>query len=228
MSSNRMSVVVAAAAGTVGVLVGALLVLGIVDARTDDRPVAQAGIALDGGESGPEQSAPMGMRGMHHVAVADEFEFLVEMIPHHEEAIDRAGDLLERSERPQMQAFAREIIATQSAEVAQMREWLADRYPDRAQEPTYMEMMRDYSALSGDALDRAFLEDMIPHHMIAVMMSQQFVSGDLAEHPDVVPFAESIRDTQMREIVMMEQWLPEWFGADAAYRHGMGMGMGGA
>jgi uncharacterized protein (DUF305 family) len=72
--------------------------------------------------------------------------------------------------------------------------------------------MRDLEGLTGGALDRAFLEDMIPHHMMAVMMSQQLVTRGLAEHQAVVPFATNIRDTQQAEIRMMRQWLWWWFG----------------
>jgi uncharacterized protein (DUF305 family) len=72
-------------------------------------------------------------------------------------------------------------------------------------------MMRDLSQLRGDALDRAFLEDMIRHHMMAVMMSQQLLNRQLVEHRDVRPFAESIRDTQTAEIRTMQQWLRDWF-----------------
>ena len=36
-------------------------------------------------------------------------------------------------------------------------------------------MMRDLSGLSGDRLDRTFLEDMIGHHMAAVTMSQRLL-----------------------------------------------------
>jgi uncharacterized protein (DUF305 family) len=84
----------------------------------------------------------------------------------------------------------------------------------------YEPMMRDLSALSGDALDQAFLEDMIPHHMMAVMMSQQLLNARLVVHPEVAPFAASIRDTQRREIQMMSAWLREWFGVTTSHGGG--------
>jgi uncharacterized protein (DUF305 family) len=82
-------------------------------------------------------------------------------------------------------------------------------------------MMRDLTGLRGDALDKAFLDDMIPHHMAAVMMSQQLLTGNLAEHPEVEPFARTIRDTQRAEIMQMHGWLADWFGES-----GMGSMMG--
>jgi uncharacterized protein (DUF305 family) len=129
------------------------------------------------------------------------------MIPHHEEAIASARVLLEGTERAEMKTFAQSIIDTQTAEVAQMREWLATWYPGQDPDVGYEPMMRDLTGLTGPSLDRAFLEDMITHHMAAVMMSQQLVGQGLAEHPEVVPFAEGIRDAQHAEIFQMATWL---------------------
>ncbi|MFF4620500.1 DUF305 domain-containing protein [Nonomuraea jabiensis] len=73
-------------------------------------------------------------------------------------------------------------------------------------------MMRDLSKLSGDALDQTFLQDMIPHHMAAVMMSQQLLASGQAEHPEVADFAAKVRDTQHAEMLQMRRYLADWFG----------------
>jgi uncharacterized protein (DUF305 family) len=88
-----------------------------------------------------------------------------------------------------------------------------------------MPMMRDLTGLRGDALDRAFLADMIPHHMGAVMMSQQLLGQGLAAHTELEPFARTVRDAQHAEIVQMRGWLADWFGATGM---GHGLGHGGA
>jgi uncharacterized protein (DUF305 family) len=150
--------------------------------------------------------------GMGGMRVASEFGYLAGMIPHHEEAIETAHILLRVSGRQAMRDFAVTIIETQTAEVVRMKAWLATWYPGRATAVHYEPMMRDLTALSGDALDQAFLEDMIPHHMMAVMMSQQLLNARLVVHPEVAPFAANIRDTQRREIQVMAGWLREWFG----------------
>ncbi len=170
---------------------------------------------------GPMRGAimPMGamsmgmMREMRSVAdVNGEFDYLARMIPHHEEAVDTARTLRERTERPQMRRFATDIIETQTREIDRMREWLVQWYPDRRTDVDYQPMMGDYSGLSGDQLDRAFLEDMIPHHMAAVMMSQQLIVRELAEHEQVEDLAETIRNAQLQEIQQMGVWLDRWFG----------------
>ncbi len=54
-----------------------------------------------------------------------EFEkaFLAEMIVHHEGAVAMAHMVLEKSNRPELTKLANDIIAAQTAEIAQMREW---------------------------------------------------------------------------------------------------------
>ncbi len=74
--------------------------------------------------------------------------------------------------------------------------------------------MRNLENLEGDALDRVFLEDMIPHHMTAVMMSQQLLARGLAEHEQVTVLARNIRDSQRDEIHMMRRWLTSWYDED--------------
>ena len=163
------------------------------------------------GRAGPP--GPTGFMGhMSHASVDSEYGFLVEMIAHHEEAIDAAGELA-RSDRPEMRDFGTRIIESQSAQVEQMQDWLDEWYADRPDEVDYDPMMRDLDDLSGDELDETFLTDMIGHHMAAVMMSQQLLMRDLADHAAVDRLAEDIRDEQSREIAMMRRWLREWFDA---------------
>jgi uncharacterized protein (DUF305 family) len=153
--------------------------------------------------------------------VESEYDFLARMVPHHEEAVDAAEQLLEGTQRAQLRTFARDIIETQTSEIEQMLQWLDQWYPDRDIHGGHEPVMRDLSDLRGDGLDRAFLEDMIPHHMDAVMASQQLLINDLAEHQELVSFAASIRDQQRREIMQMRRWLAEWFEADGPRRPGM-------
>ncbi len=195
--------------------------------------IAHRGAAWAGGGAGPVgpggamgsqagRGSPLGMVGGQRMGmfgdmptVDSEFEYLAQMIPHHEEAIASAELLLAGTDRPEMEAFARDIIDTQSAEVDQMQAWLAQEYPDRDVSDDYEPMMRDLTGLSGDELDQAFLEDMVGHHMAAVRMSQQLLADGLAVQPEVVPFAEQIRDSQHAEIIQMRGWLADWFGQNA-------------
>jgi uncharacterized protein (DUF305 family) len=175
----------------------------------DGFPRGMAGGMMAGGMHGLMGGPMSGMAGVH--VVRSEQEFLVEMVAHHEEAIEAAGELA-RSERAEMRELGRSIVEGQTAEVEQMREWLARWYPDAPTDADYDPMMRDLTGLSGDRLDQVFLEDMLWHHMAAVMMSRQLVARDLAEHDEVEDLARSIAAAQHAEILVMRRWLWEWFG----------------
>lgn len=165
------------------------------------------------GMMGPGMMGP-GMMDAMHVSIESEHDFLTHMIPHHQEAVDTAIYLRDNTERPEMKRFAEDIIKTQSVEIEQMTAWLETWYPHEQHSVEYQPMMRNLENLKGAALDRAFLQDMIPHHMSAVMMSQHLLAQGLAEHEEVAALAGSIRDSQRNEIHMMMQWLAAWDGED--------------
>jgi len=56
---------------------------------------------------------------------ADSFDlaFIDMMIPHHEGAVEMAQALLEDGKNPQLQAMARAVIASQTAEIETMKKW---------------------------------------------------------------------------------------------------------
>lgn len=58
-------------------------------------------------------------------AADSEFDlrFINAMIPHHQGAVVMAQDALNKSKRPEIQKLAKDIIASQQAEIAQMEQW---------------------------------------------------------------------------------------------------------
>uniref|UniRef100_UPI003F49629D DUF305 domain-containing protein n=1 Tax=Nonomuraea bangladeshensis TaxID=404385 RepID=UPI003F49629D len=148
---------------------------------------------------------------MNEINASNEADYLAHMVAHHQEAVTAARQL-QRSKRPQMRALGASIVTTQSAEIAKMKAWLSLWYPRRSPATDYRPMMRDLSKLSGDALDETFLRDMIPHHMMAVMMSQQLLMHGDVQHEQVAEFAAKVRDDQHAEMLRMQQYLADWFG----------------
>jgi uncharacterized protein (DUF305 family) len=202
-------VVVATAATAVGVVVA--------NRDDDTRTRMGPGMMYPGSTSTPgwwddSWDSMMGPMMMGSVAAASEPEYLADMVDHHREAVAAAGELA-RSDRPEMRAFGESIVQTQSAQIEQMTAWLADRYPEQSTTVDYRPMMRDLSGLSGDRLDRAFLQDMIGHHMAAVMMSPHLLWRG-TDHEEVAQLARSIRDDQRAEIIQMQRWLAQWFDTD--------------
>lgn len=195
-----------------------------------------------GGRPGPMMGGPMmggsetqgwGMPGswmsgamMPGMRIGSERAWLTEMVAHHQEAVLAAGELA-RSDREEMRDFGAAIVEDQSAQVELMQGWLEEWYGGPAPGVRYRPMMRDLTGLSGNRLDRVFLQDMTVHHMMAVMMSQQLLARGLAEHQEVADLAVEIRDAQRQEIVQMQQWLARRF-PGAKGRCPMGMMSGGA
>jgi uncharacterized protein (DUF305 family) len=58
-------------------------------------------------------------------AADDSFDlrFINAMIPHHEGAVVMAKDSLGKSKRPELQTLAKDIITSQQAEIAEMKQW---------------------------------------------------------------------------------------------------------
>ncbi len=157
-----------------------------------------------------------GMMGtMETFSFSSEYEFLLHMIPHHEEAVSNARILKANTEREEMEQFAETIIRTQNEEIEQMEAMIDRWYSEKDRNIDYQPMMDNFEnlvgELAGEELDRVFLEDMIPHHMEAVMMSQQLISQGLTEHEEMATLANDIRNTQRDEIRMMRVWLSQWY-----------------
>ena len=169
-----------------------------------------------------------GMEGMEHPTSppssdssaafnnADE-TFAMEMIAHHQQAIEMADLLLDKEgvdERVTNLALA--IKEAQAPEIETMTQWLTDWGLDPA--GSGMEGM-DHSSggmMSDDdmaALEQAtgaeasslFLEQMTMHHQGAIDMAQQEL--DNGENPDAIALAAKIIDDQTAEIATMQEIL---------------------
>ncbi len=149
------------------------------------------------------------MMGMDHGAmmVSTEREFVAGMIPHHQEAVDTATEVLERGGSvEEIRTLAEDIIAAQETEIAMLKQWHLGWYGEEyGVDGSYQPMMGDLSQLSGVDLDKRFLEDMIPHHMGAIMMAQSVRPH--IEHQEVTDMADAIMETQTAEIELMRNLL---------------------
>jgi uncharacterized protein (DUF305 family) len=163
--------------------------------------------------------------------------FIVMMIPHHEGAIAMADLALQRSRRPEIRTLAERIRSSQSRENAQMRRWYRQWYgvdvpawpgPGWGRGPgmgmgSGMGMGMGWGmpgfGTSLDALrtapdfDRAFLEQMIAHHRMGVMMASHAEWN--TQHPQLRELEAAMVRVQSQEIEQMAQWYRQWFGSSA-------------
>ena len=148
---------------------------------------------------------------------ADE-TFLMEMVAHHEQAIEMADMVLDKDgvdER--VTEFTQKIKAAQGPEIETMNGWLDDwgivttdggtegmDHSGGMMSDDDMAMLEN--ATSADAA-RVFLELMIEHHQGAIVMAQQQL--DNGENPDALELAHAIIDDQTAEIALMQALLTE-------------------
>jgi uncharacterized protein (DUF305 family) len=182
------------------------------------------GFAQGAGHDQHHGAGQAGMAGSGMAQLESEFDFLVHMISHHQEAVESARQIAELTEREEVRQLAQEIIEVQTREIETMEGWLEAWYPGRERDAAYEPMMRDLTGLSPDEADRAFLEGMIEHHRMAVMDAQQLLDRGLAEHDEVAAMARDIIEVQTREIAELQTWLRDWFSGGAAQGM-MGQGM---
>ncbi len=60
-----------------------------------------------------------------------------------------------------------------------------------------------------EPFDKAFIENMIPHHESAIEMANAALQG--SKNPRIREIARAIVEAQEREIARMEGWRKEWY-----------------
>jgi uncharacterized protein (DUF305 family) len=148
-------------------------------------------------------------------------EFVQQMIPHHEGAIEMAELVYDRTDRTELHELADEIIEVQDAEI-ELLEGMLDRFGAERM-PTdgdghgmdHGEMgmaddeaMAALEAADGEEFDRLFLELMIEHHQGAIDMANDVV--ERGSDPEVAGLAEAVIAAQQVEIEQMHDWQQAW------------------
>lgn len=148
--------------------------------------------------------------------------FIEQMIPHHEDAITMAEIAIEQAKRPEIKKLAEDIIKAQRQENEQMKTWYKSWFGTDVPENTqvmgmhgmiarggmHMGMMGDetdtQSLRNASDFDKAFIEEMIPHHQMAVMMAQML--KNTTQRSEMKQLAENIINAQSKEITQMREW----------------------
>ncbi len=166
-------------------------------------------------------------QGLMQTSNGIDAHFIEQMIPHHEDAITMAKLAQTKAQRPEVKELANDIIDSQGKEINQMKDWYKAWFGKEVPQDnqvmnqhgmmgtsnnTHMGMMGDASDMTNleksTDFDRAFVEEMIPHHQMAVMMASMLKNG--TERPEMKKLADDIIGAQTKEIDQMRQWLKNW------------------
>ena len=144
-------------------------------------------------------------------------QFLDTMIAHHTGAVEMAQMVAGKTNNQELKSFAQKIIADQAREIAQMKSWRESWFAGKTsalnmdlpgmKESMAMDMNKLNSARDA-AFDLAFVEAMTPHHVGAVVMSQDALKR--AERPEIKTLANEIIKSQTAEIEQMRDWQTKW------------------
>lgn len=157
----------------------------------------------------PNNGSMMGDSMMQHTNIASEEEFIKHMIPHHQEAVDTASQLTQITQNPELKKLTADIAAAQENEITMMNGWIQRRYATGTVQANYQPMMRDTSTLSAiTTIEKMRLEDMIQHHMGAIMMAQSVLK--LSPRTEVEEFAKNVISAQSTEIAQMQKMLKNY------------------
>ena len=153
--------------------------------------------------------------------------FIEQMIPHHEAAITMANLASTKAEHKEIKELSQNIITSQTSEINQMKEWYKQwsgkDVPKISGGVTgghmsgggmmNMGMMGDQSDMTSlqnaKPFDKAFIEEMIPHHQMAVMMAQMLENS--TNRPEMKKLAQDIITAQTKEINQMREWYKTWY-----------------
>ena len=172
---------------------------------------------MSGMDHGSSSSSPSSSEASADFNAADEM-FVTMMIPHHQQAIEMADQILAKDgidER--VVSLAEQIKAAQDPEIQTMKGWLEEwgvPYDDSMSGMDGMDMgggmmseddMAALDAATGVEATRLFLNGMIAHHQGAVTMAQSVLTN--GQNPDVAALAQQIIDGQTAEITTMQDIL---------------------
>ena len=182
------------------------------------RPAALAGLiaaVLLAGCGGAEQPDP-------------QQAFLQGMVPHHRSAVDMAEVAQTEAQSEFVKNLANDIVRTQTVEIAQM-ERIHQRLFDAPLKPDMgahsglglsaseagMDHMDGAGMIRGKKpFDRAFVDEMVPHHEGATRMAEAVLAN--TQDPQLRTLAESIIAAQKKEIADMEGFRAQEYGATGA------------
>jgi uncharacterized protein (DUF305 family) len=178
-----------------------------------------AAVALSGCSKSEDHSAHPSSAASSSQQVAahnaDDVMFAQMMIPHHQQALDLAALVPDRSTNPAVVKLAATIAGEQQPEITAMKalllQWEVDPSSDHSGHGMAMQGMVDdatmakLQSLKGAEFDTLWLQSMIGHHQGAIEMANTEIAKGAS--PDMIAMAKNIVTAQQAEIDQMKQML---------------------
>lgn len=175
-------------------------------------PIVQPGAP---GELPRELSAEEAIEVADTRYTASDAQFMRDMIPHHQQALEISRLAPDRTNSPQLLEIAGKIEAAQGDEIAFMEQWLTSRGESIDQSHAHTghhatkgmateAQMASLAAASGVEFDRQFLSLMIAHHEGAIDMVEALMEQPgSAYDPTLFEFTTDVINDQSKEIELM-------------------------
>jgi uncharacterized protein (DUF305 family) len=135
-----------------------------------------------------------------------EVRFMEGMIDHHQMAVDMANDCLSKASSENLKTLCQDIIDAQTAEIAQLQEWLLNWYNIQYEPMPMMNMMEMMDGMGMGDMDHGGMEGM-PHTDPPMMMGMMAGLNRLEGVEYDVAWAESMIDHHDDAIHMSERLL---------------------
>jgi len=188
-------------------------------ATAQDVPIVQPGAP---GQDGRDLSAEEAIEIAGNSYSPDDVKFMQDMIPHHNQAVQMAELVSDRTNNQELRDVAGRIDASQVDEIEFMDGWLSDRGEVVPETTAHSAMhmshvmagmaspddMARLAELEGTEFDRLFLTLMIAHHEGAVTMVEELLEQPgSAYDPVLFQFVNDVTNDQSQEIERMNAML---------------------
>lgn len=143
-----------------------------------------------------------------------DLQFLDTMIAHHQGAVEMAKPAQAKAQRAEVKTLAKNIIADQEKEIAQMRRWREEWFSGKPAVNMEMAGMKDsmkgmdmkkLESSAGNDFDLEFVTQMIPHHEGAIVIAKEALQK--SQKDEIKTLANAIIKAQEAEIKQMKDWL---------------------
>lgn len=143
-----------------------------------------------------------------HKLINDDYSFVINMIPHHQEAIEASKIVLARTQNSELKSFATKVISAQTKELTQLKEWYrkSQGTPYRSEDSTYAPMMPNLTenGISNLEVDSRYISGMIAHHDGAIQMARAIIG--VTKNSEIKTLANAIIITQTKEAQLLTTW----------------------